>query len=128
MDGAAANLPVPGASGVRIEGGGGAGGDGRGEPRQGHPFHSLVAPQIADQVPRHRRARRSAVRATPAAVAVRAQTSPRTQRDEAMTFLPIVERELRVAARRAATHWMRFFAALAAMLIWLLLAWSTPQS
>ncbi len=45
-----------------------------------------------------------------------------------MTFLPIVERELRVAARRPATHWTRFFAAFATMSIWLLLALSTPQS
>src|SRR4030095_15969380 len=29
-----------------------------------------------------------------------------------MTFLPVVERELRVASRRRGTHWMRFFAAL----------------
>jgi ABC-type transport system involved in multi-copper enzyme maturation permease subunit len=44
-----------------------------------------------------------------------------------MTFLPIVEREFRAAARRPATHWMRFCAALAALTIWLLLALSTPQ-
>ena len=44
-----------------------------------------------------------------------------------MTFLPIVERELRVAARRPATHWTRFCAALATLIIWLLLALSTPQ-
>ena len=37
-----------------------------------------------------------------------------------MTFLPIVERELRVAARRAATHWTRLCAALATLTIWLL--------
>lgn len=30
-----------------------------------------------------------------------------------MTLLPVVERELRVASRRRATHWMRFLAALA---------------
>ena len=29
-----------------------------------------------------------------------------------MTFLPIVERELRVASRKRSTHWFRFFAAL----------------
>lgn len=29
-----------------------------------------------------------------------------------MTFLPIVERELRIAARRKGTHWLRFLAAL----------------
>jgi ABC-type transport system involved in multi-copper enzyme maturation permease subunit len=44
-----------------------------------------------------------------------------------MTFLPIVERELRVAARRPATHWTRSCAALATLTIWLLLALSTPQ-
>src|SRR5207249_1421786 len=44
-----------------------------------------------------------------------------------MTFLPIVDRELRVAARRPATHWTRFWAALATLTIWLLLALSTPQ-
>ena len=45
-----------------------------------------------------------------------------------MTFLPIVERELRAAGRRPATHWMRFFAALATLTVWLGLALSTPQS
>ncbi|MBL9168428.1 MAG: ABC transporter permease subunit [Verrucomicrobiales bacterium] len=34
-----------------------------------------------------------------------------------MTFLPIVERELRVASRRAGTHWMRSGAAFAAIAI-----------
>ena len=34
-----------------------------------------------------------------------------------MTFLPIVERELRVAARRKATTWTRFFAALTALVV-----------
>ena len=34
-----------------------------------------------------------------------------------MTFLPVVERELRVAARRKATHWARFFAALTVIII-----------
>src|SRR5664279_4708229 len=38
-----------------------------------------------------------------------------------MTFLPIVERELRVAARRPGTYWTRWFAALGMMLVWLLL-------
>src|ERR1041385_8310692 len=38
-----------------------------------------------------------------------------------MTFLPIVERELRVAARRRGTQWMRFFAALAVLVVWLVL-------
>src|SRR4026209_785142 len=32
-----------------------------------------------------------------------------------MSFLPIVERELRVAARRRGTHWLWFFTALVAM-------------
>ena len=44
-----------------------------------------------------------------------------------MNLLPIVERELRVAARRPATHWTRFFAALATLTIWFLIALSTPQ-
>ena len=39
-----------------------------------------------------------------------------------MTFLPIVERELRVVARRPGTYWTRWFAALGMMLVWLLLA------
>jgi ABC-type transport system involved in cytochrome c biogenesis permease component len=34
-----------------------------------------------------------------------------------MTLLPIVERELRVAARRPGTHWMRFSAALAVIAV-----------
>ena len=38
-----------------------------------------------------------------------------------MTFLPIVERELRVAARRSSTYWTRWFAALGMMVVWLLL-------
>jgi hypothetical protein len=38
-----------------------------------------------------------------------------------MTFLPIVERELRVAARRPGTYWTRWYAALGMMLVWLLL-------
>jgi ABC-type transport system involved in multi-copper enzyme maturation permease subunit len=44
-----------------------------------------------------------------------------------MSILPIVERELRVSARRAATHWTRFLAALATVTLWLLVALSTPQ-
>ena len=39
----------------------------------------------------------------------------------AMTFLPIVERELRVLARRSSTVWIRFYAALGILLLWLLL-------
>lgn len=38
-----------------------------------------------------------------------------------MTFLPIVERELRVAARRPGTYWTRWLAALGMMVVWLLL-------
>src|SRR5689334_21600678 len=38
-----------------------------------------------------------------------------------MTFLPIVERELRVLGRRPSTVWIRFFAALGFLLVWLLL-------
>jgi len=34
-----------------------------------------------------------------------------------MNFLPVVERELRVAARRKATHWTRFYAALTVIVI-----------
>ena len=48
-----------------------------------------------------------------------------------MTFLPIVSRELAVAARRKATHWTRFLFALAGILIsaWILamLSGSFPQ-
>lgn len=45
-----------------------------------------------------------------------------------MTFLPIVERELRVAARKRATHWFRFFAALGAMAAMLLVLFGNPAS
>ena len=38
-----------------------------------------------------------------------------------MTFLPIVDRELSVTSRRAGTYWLRFWAALAMLAIWLLL-------
>ena len=38
-----------------------------------------------------------------------------------MTFLPIVERELRVAARRPGTYWTRWFAALGMILVWVML-------
>ena len=38
-----------------------------------------------------------------------------------MTFLPIVDRELRVLARRTSTAWIRFYAALGILLVWLLL-------
>jgi ABC-type transport system involved in cytochrome c biogenesis permease component len=39
-----------------------------------------------------------------------------------MTFLPIVERELRTAARQRVTHWMRLIAAGLALAIWFMLA------
>ncbi len=39
-----------------------------------------------------------------------------------MTFLPIVERELRTAARQRVTHWMRLIAAGLALTIWFILA------
>lgn len=39
-----------------------------------------------------------------------------------MSFLPIVERELRVAARRRGTYRVRFFGALGILLVWLILA------
>jgi ABC-type transport system involved in cytochrome c biogenesis permease component len=43
---------------------------------------------------------------------------------EAMTFLPIVDRELRVASRQSGTHWIRLSAALVGLVIggWVLLA------
>ena len=49
-----------------------------------------------------------------------------------MTFLPIVERELRVAARRHSTYWVRLVLALAAIVIgfWLHIAhvrWAPTQ-
>jgi hypothetical protein len=45
-----------------------------------------------------------------------------------MTTLPIVERELRVAARRPATHWMRFLAVLTALGTWVLLLLSARNA
>lgn len=46
-----------------------------------------------------------------------------------MTFLPIVERELRVAARQKLTHWSRFGAALLALAVmfWLLAVWGESR-
>jgi ABC-type multidrug transport system permease subunit len=44
-----------------------------------------------------------------------------------MTFLPIVQRELRVAARRSSTYWLRFFAALAVLVVWIVLLLGTRQ-
>ncbi len=44
----------------------------------------------------------------------------------ALSFLPIVERELRVAARRPGTYWLRLTAAAAAMGICLWATWSIP--
>ena len=38
-----------------------------------------------------------------------------------MTFLPIVDRELRVAARRKGTHWMRILVALTVLAVWTVL-------
>src|ERR1044071_7211439 len=38
-----------------------------------------------------------------------------------MTFLPIAERELRVAARRPLTFWLRWAAALGCLLLWAVL-------
>jgi ABC-type transport system involved in multi-copper enzyme maturation permease subunit len=43
-----------------------------------------------------------------------------------MTFLPIVERELRVASRRKATYWMRFLLAGGVFAVWLLLLLMAP--
>jgi len=42
-----------------------------------------------------------------------------------MSFLPIVERELRVGARRSSTYWIRFGAALCILGIWLVLTMSS---
>ncbi len=44
-----------------------------------------------------------------------------------MTFLPIVQRELRVAARRSSTYWLRFFAALAVLVMWIVLLMGTRR-
>jgi hypothetical protein len=44
-----------------------------------------------------------------------------------MTFLPIVQRELRVAARRSRTYWLRFFAALAVLVVWIVLLLGTRR-
>ena len=48
-----------------------------------------------------------------------------------MTLLPIVDRELRVAARQRATYWSRFFAAclIIVVSVWMMLAmWSQPSA
>src|SRR5437660_12391720 len=45
-----------------------------------------------------------------------------------MTFLPIVERELRVASRRRSTYWVRFFLALGALVLWFFLFVSSGNS
>jgi len=45
-----------------------------------------------------------------------------------MTLFPIVGRELLQAARRPATHWTRFCAALATLTLWLALVMTTSQS
>jgi ABC-type multidrug transport system permease subunit len=44
-----------------------------------------------------------------------------------MTFLPIVQRELRVAARRSSTYWLRFLAALAVLVVWIILLMGTRR-
>jgi ABC-type transport system involved in multi-copper enzyme maturation permease subunit len=44
-----------------------------------------------------------------------------------MTFLPIVERELRVAARRRTTSWTRFLAALTAIGVGAVVVWSSVR-
>lgn len=44
-----------------------------------------------------------------------------------MTFLPIVQRELRVASRRASTYWLRFFAALLVLGFWIVLLMGTRR-
>ncbi len=38
-----------------------------------------------------------------------------------MNLLPLVERELRVAARRKGTYWTRFGAVLGVLVVWLFL-------
>ncbi len=45
-----------------------------------------------------------------------------------MTFLPVVARELTVTARRAATYWLRFWAALAVLAAWLFLLATAQHS
>jgi ABC-type transport system involved in cytochrome c biogenesis permease component len=45
-----------------------------------------------------------------------------------MTFLPIVERELRVAARRPGTYWTRWFAGVGMMAAWVLLGAGTGKA
>ncbi len=45
-----------------------------------------------------------------------------------MSFLPIVARELGVAARRSGTYWVRFFIALVAMVVWLCVVFGSQRS
>jgi ABC-type transport system involved in cytochrome c biogenesis permease component len=45
-----------------------------------------------------------------------------------MIFLPIADRELRVASRRRATYWMRFFLAFGVFVIWFLLVLMAPAA
>jgi ABC-type transport system involved in cytochrome c biogenesis permease component len=45
-----------------------------------------------------------------------------------VTFLPIVERELRISARRKGTHWLRFFAALVVITVVFILLLGSPRS
>ena len=42
-----------------------------------------------------------------------------------MILLPIVDRELRVSARRAGTYWLRFWMALVVLVIWLVVLLNT---
>ena len=44
-----------------------------------------------------------------------------------MTFLPIVDRELRVTARRPGTHWLRFGAGLVGIVVWSTLVFGTGR-
>lgn len=44
-----------------------------------------------------------------------------------MSFLPIVDRELRAASRRASTFWLRFFAALVVLVVWVVLLVGTQR-
>jgi ABC-type transport system involved in cytochrome c biogenesis permease component len=44
-----------------------------------------------------------------------------------VTFLPIVERELRISARRKGTHWLRFFAALLVITVVFILLLGNPR-
>ena len=45
-----------------------------------------------------------------------------------MTFLPIVDRELRAAGRRRSTYWLRFLAAAAAIAVGVCFIWTAPSA